>query len=124
MVGGELIRIFWTISLVFLKIFQHQLDLTSSVIVLAFVLDCLVNESSDHTVGHVLWHGLAARGAGRNMFPARTADYVPIRTAGNGKLSRNYEADGTLEVSLHAFNLILHRLVIVKCGGRHLRFLN
>ena len=88
------------------------------------MLDCLVNESSDHTIDHVLWHGLSASGAGRDMFPARAADYVPVNAAGDGKLSGNEEAHRTLEVSLHAFNLILHGLVMVDCGcgGRHLRF--
>ena len=88
------------------------------------MLDCLVNESSGYTVDHVLWHGLSASGAGRDMFLARAADYVPIRAAGDGKFSRNDEAHGTSEVSLHAFNLFLQGLVLVKFVGRHLRFLN
>ena len=42
----------WTLLLMSHQVLQHHLDLTSLIIVLAFVLD-LLDEGSDHAVGHV-----------------------------------------------------------------------
>ena len=79
------------------KVFQQHLDLTSLVIVLAFVLD-LLDEASDNTVGHVGWHGLTAGGAVSHYCLARTADKMSRWTTGERKISRNVEANLGLEL--------------------------
>ena len=81
------------------KIFQHHLDPTSPVIVLAAVLD-LINEGSHQTVGHVGWHGLAASRAVRHFCPARSADDMSGGAAGKRKLSGNVEAHRALQLGL------------------------
>ena len=92
------------------EIFQHHLNLTSLVIELAVVLDSLFYESAGQTVGHILWHGLTASGAVTDMFLASAADDVSGSAAGDGKLPRNDQAHGALEIGLQTFNLFLYGL--------------
>mgnify|MGYP006864018361 CR=1 FL=1 len=77
------------------QVLQHHLDLTSLIIVLAFVLD-LLDEGSDHAVGHVGWHGLTASGAVLHSFLARSAHDMTRGAAGNWKVSGNVKTNWTL----------------------------
>ena len=60
------------------------------VTVLSFVLN-FVDEGSDHTVGHVGWHGLAAGGAVSDSLLARSAHDIHRGAAGYRKLLGNVE---------------------------------
>ena len=55
-----------------------------------------VDEGSDHTVGHVGWHGLAADGAVDHMNLARSADEMSGGAAGNWEVSRKAETHRAL----------------------------
>merc|ERR1719341_3119611 len=92
------------------QVFQHHLDLTSLVTVLAFVLD-LFNERPNHTVGHVGWHGLAAGGAVLHSFLARSANDMTCGAAGYWKVSGNVKTNRTLQLGLHLGHSTCHGMI-------------
>ena len=81
-------------------ILDQHLDLTSLVTELAFVLH-LLNKRTDHTVGHVGWHLLAANWTSLDSAPAGSADNVAGRAAGHRQVSGEAEAHWTLQGGLH-----------------------
>ena len=60
----------------------------------------LVDERSDHAVGHVGWHGLAAGGAVSHSLLAGSAHDMTGGAAGERKVSGNLEAHGALQLGL------------------------
>ena len=107
----------WTFLLMSPKVFQHHCDLTALVTVLAFVLNFL-NETSDHTVDHTFWHGLTTSGAVLYFGLAGAADDMSRWTAWDGKLSRNVEAHGALQLGLYLCQLTDRRPITAL--ARHL----
>ena len=92
---GTIVVSLWTLLLMSHKVLQHHLDFTSLVTELATVLD-LFDESSDHTVGHVGWHGLAAGRTVSHFLLTRFAHDMSGGADGNRKVSGNVETHGAL----------------------------
>ena len=85
-----------------IDIFKQHLDLTSLVTELAFVFH-LLDEGSNHTVGHAGWHLLAASWTFLDSASAGSADNVAGGAAGHWKLPGEAETHGALQGGLHYF---------------------
>ena len=82
------------------NIFKQHLDLTSLVTELTFVFH-LLDEGSNHTVGHGVWHLLAASWTFIDFAPAGSADNVAGGAAGHWQVSGEAETHGALQGGLH-----------------------
>ena len=81
-------------------VFKQHLGLTSLVTEQAFVFH-LLDEGTNHTVGHVIWHLLAASWTFLDPAPAGSADNVAGGAAGHRQLPGEAETHGALQAGLH-----------------------
>jgi len=97
---GTLHCSFWTSFFMHPDILDQHFGLTSLVTEQAFVFH-LLDEGSNHTVGHAGWHLLAASWTFLDSASAGSADNVARGAAGHWEVPWDAETHGALQGGLH-----------------------